>query len=328
LWPRTSGREALKPDHSNRNIQHGYLVVFHEFFKSWYTSGMSFIDTFITSHQPKPVIIDGHEKYYVVGGKGKTAFLIFPGSGQDALSCYDLVDEFEKEYKVIAVNYDDIYSVESFFEYIQAILKQERVEKVILYGLSLGGFLAQHYVRRYKESVKFLILSHCGTTKSKTIIRQIVIPGKILYFFIPIIPQKVLNALFKPLAGRVQTGKSHVRKLYHKHASKENLERRYDFARKTTFSFIDKNYIRTLYQIGTDMERLEKNFTSSDLQDWKGKMLILRTDNDPLTQDDGMFLVYYPEASVVTFGITGHLTPFIQFEKMVEEIHHFLQRDE
>lgn len=63
----------------------------------------------------------------------------------------------------------------------------------------------------------------------------------------------------------------------------------------------------------------------NDLKDWKSKILIIRTDNDPLAQDDGMFKIYYPEAEVVSFQETGHLTPFIQFEKMVEVINLFLK---
>jgi pimeloyl-ACP methyl ester carboxylesterase len=286
---------------------------------------MGFMDTFLATHKPKTVWVGEMERQYIVGGSGRTAFLIFPGSGQDALSCYDMVDAFEKDFRAIAVNYDGIYSVDAFFDYVNAILKQENIDRVILYGLSLGGFLAQHYVRRYKDKISHLILSHSGSTKSKTIIWHVAVPGKIVYKVVRFIPQRVLNAFFMPVAGRVQAGKSDILKLYEKYSTKENLQRRIDFAAKTTFSMIDKKYLKTVYTIGTEMERLEKSFTSSDLRDWKGKILIIRTDNDPLAQDDGMFKKYYPDAKVKTYHETGHLTPFIQFENMVEKIRSFLQ---
>ncbi len=73
------------------------------------------------------------------------------------------------------------------------------------------------------------------------------------------------------------------------------------------------------------MEKNEKNFAHKDLAGWKGKILIIRTDNDPLAQDDGVFKKYYPEAKVVTFKETGHLTPFIRFEEMAEEIGSFIK---
>lgn len=63
------------------------------------------------------------------------------------------------------------------------------------------------------------------------------------------------------------------------------------------------------------MEKKEKHFTSRDLSDWKGKLLIIRTDNDPLAQDDGVFKRYYPTARVISFNETGHLTPFLDLTR-------------
>jgi pimeloyl-ACP methyl ester carboxylesterase len=283
---------------------------------------MSFIKSFIKNH-PIKRIGDGE---YVVGGKGKTAFLIFPGSGQDALSCFDLVGEFEKKYKAVAISYTGFYDLDSLFCFVNKILDKEKVDNVVLYGLSLGGFIAQHYVRRYPDKVVKLILSHSGSTKSKTIVRKVSRPGKFFYKIVPLIPQKFLNKIFIPVAGRMQSGKSNFRALYEKYSSKENLERRIEFSKKNTFSMIDKNYLKTVYSLGTEMERVENKFSNKDLSGWKGKILILRTENDPLAQDDGMFKHYYPKAKVVTFKETGHLTPFIRFEQMAFEINKFLNK--
>ena len=58
--------------------------------------------------------------------------------------------------------------------------------------------------------------------------------------------------------------------------------------------------------------------------DWKGRVLIIRTDNDPLAQDDGVFKEYYPQAIIHTFHDSGHLTPFVRFEEMAQVIDKFL----
>lgn len=235
-----------------------------------------------------------------------------------------MIDAFEQTFKAIAVNYEGFSTVQSFFEYVNGILKKEKIEHVILYGLSLGGFLAQHYVRRYGSTVNALILSHAGTTKSKTIIRKVIIPGKIIFFFLPVIPQTVLNFFFISLAGRVQSGNSDLLRVYRKYSTVENLERRRDIAGKSSFSMVGKDYLRSIYYLGTDMEKLEKGFSTRDLSNWKGKILIIRTDNDPLAQDDGMFVQYYPQATIHTFHGTGHLTPFIRSEEMIHVIKEFL----
>jgi pimeloyl-ACP methyl ester carboxylesterase len=285
---------------------------------------MDFYSNFVNNHQPKYVIVNGQKRKYLTGGGGKIGFLVLPGSGQDALSCFDLIDKFENKYKVIAINYTGLTSLGNFYTYVNLILKKEKIEKIVLYGMSLGGFLAQHYIRKFPNNVTALILSHTGSTKSKTIKNKVSIPGKILYKFIPLIPQFVLDYFFNLIAGKVQTGQSNISQLYKKYSSQQNLERRKIFIKNSTFSLINKEYLKTVYLLGVKMEKVEKKFSNNDLKNWKGKILIIKTNNDPLAQDNGMFKYYYPNASVYTFEKTGHLTPFIQFAKMVQVIEKFL----
>ena len=285
---------------------------------------MNFIDTFIQKHPTRTIAVGDKKRSYLVGGKGTTALFILPGSGQDALSCFDLIGTFETKYKVIAINYDHLRSLQEFYDYVNAILKTENIKTLYLYGLSVGGFLAQHYVRQYKNIVSKVIISHAGTTRSKTIIRKVAIPGKILHFFLPIIPIAIFKNLLTKIGGRVQSGQKDVKNLYSKYATKEYLERRTQLFNKTGINFLTRDYIESIYHLGIDMERNEKSFTSGDLADWKGKVLIIRTENDPLARDDGMFKRYYPNAKVITFKETGHLTPFLRFTEMTKVMQNFL----
>ncbi|HHT9136979.1 MAG TPA: alpha/beta hydrolase [Candidatus Wunengus sp. YC60] len=289
-----------------------------------YTPIMSFFDIFIHNHITKRVVTNGIERKYLVGGKGTTVLLILPGSGQDALSCYDLINAFEHEYKVITVNYDQLRNLQQFYGYVNAVLKKEDTKILYIYGLSIGGFLAQHYLRQYKNTVSKIIISHAGTTKSKTIIYKVAIPGKILHFFLPIIPMALFRDTLLKIAGKVQSGQKDVKNLYLKYSTAQNLERRTELFKKTGYSFLTRDYLESIYHLGVDMERNEQKFTDTDLVDWNGKMLILRTDNDPLAQDDGIFKTYYPKAKIITFHKTGHLTPFVRFEEMTREMQKFL----
>lgn len=285
---------------------------------------MNFMERFIQDHSVRHILSDKKKRSYLVGGKGDALLLILPGSGQDALSCYDLMDKFENKYKTIAINYNNLRSLQEFYDYINAILEKEKVKTLYIYGLSLGGFLAQHYVRKYKDKVSKLILSHTGSTKSKTIIRKVSIPGKILHFFLPIIPINLFKNVLLKTGGKVQSGQKDVKKLYEKYSTKENLERRIQHFNKTGFNFLTRDYLESVYHMGIDMEKNEKKFTNNDLADWKGKILIIKTDNDPLAQDNGIFKIYYPTAKVTTYTKTGHLTPFVRFEEMTNKIQSFL----
>lgn len=285
---------------------------------------MNYIDKFIQDHPVQKIIVDGKERKYLIGGSGDTTLVVFPGSGQDGLSCYDLIDKFEKRYKVIAIYYDNLRSLQEFYNYINAILEKENTKTLYIYGLSLGGFLSQHYVRKFQNKVSKLILSHTGTTRSKTVIRKVAIPGKILHFFLPIIPINLFRNILVKNGGKVQSGQQDVKKLYEIYSTKENLEKRVQLFNKTGFNFLTRDYLESIYRMGIDMEKNEKKFTNNDLADWKGKILIIRTDNDPLAQDNGMFKIYYPTAKVITYTKTGHLTPFVRFEEMTKGIQNFL----
>lgn len=282
-------------------------------------------DNFVRDHPYKSVKIGNKAFTYLTGGTGNTTFLIFPGSGQDALSCFDLISAFEKHYKVIAVNYDGLYSVDSFFDYIEKILHQEQSGKLIIYGLSMGGFLVQHYVRRYPSGVERIIISHAGSTRSKTIKRRVALPATILYPLTVIIPQKVLSWIFRKLMARAQAGSHDPAQLYRQFSSVEDFNMRVAVAKRSSFSMANKRYLKSLYRLGRDVEKMEELFDHADLQNWNGKILILRTDNDPLAQDDGLFAEYYPDAKVVTFHETGHLTSFIRSREMIRVIKEWLE---
>jgi pimeloyl-ACP methyl ester carboxylesterase len=286
---------------------------------------MDFLDEFIVNHPYKDIVINNIKRNYLVGGTGNTALVIFPGGGQDALSCYDLIDAFENKYKVISINYDHLRNLQEFYDYVNAILSKEHIQKLTIYGLSIGGFLAQHYLRNYKERISKVIISHAGTTKSKTIITKVAIPGKILHFFLPIIPVSLFRKFLTSIGGKIQSGQKNVKSLYKNYSTKKNYDNRVLLLEKSGFNFLTRDYLESIYHLGIDMQQKEKKFRQNDLKDWKGKILILRTDNDPLAQDDGMFKVYYPQANVITFTETGHLTPFVRFEEMVIKIDNFLK---
>lgn len=286
---------------------------------------MGFLEKFYAGHPLRQVTVNGKTFDYLAGGDSETAFLIFPGAGQNALSCYDLIDAFEDKYKVIATNITGLSGLEEFLEYVDQILEKEKVKKVILYGLSLGGFLVQHYLRRHPDLISKVIISHSSSTKSPHIINNIYRPGRILHFFLPILLVKLLRYLTVKFAGPVQTGHANVLALYQKYSTSENLERRREYLKLLSYNFWDRQYLESFYHIGMDLLEAEKKFTKDDLKDWHGKILILETDNDPLAKDDGILRKIYPQAKVYTFHETGHLTAFIQFENMVKVIKNFLK---
>lgn len=285
---------------------------------------MSFVDEFVKKHPIKSLKTNNIAGEYITGGKGKIGFFIFPGGGQDIYSSYDLIEAYENKYKVISLSISGFSDLKTFFTFINKILEVEKINKVIVYGLSLGGFIAQHYVKANRKKVIKLILSHTATTKSKHVIKKVMIPGKILHFFLPIIPMKLLKYLVKKNAGRVQAGHSNILNLWKKYTSKSNLKKRIEFINRFGLDFLNKEYLNSFYKLGTNMEKEEREWSIDDLKDWSENILIIKALDDPLAQDDGMLKRYYPKAKEYVFNGTGHLTPFIQFEKMKKVMDDFI----
>jgi len=285
---------------------------------------MSFVNDFIKKHPAKYIKINNTIGKYIVGGKQKTGLIILPGGGQDMYSSYDFIDAYEGKYKVISISINGFRKLSDFFEFINKILETEKVDKIILYGLSLGGFLAQHYIRLYQDRVLKLILSHTSSTRSKALIHRIIIPGKIAYFFLPIIPLRLLKFLVKKNSGKIQSGSDNVMNLWNKYSSKENLSKRTGFIKKFGLDFIDREYLKSFYSLGIEMEKTEKLWKQDDMVEWSKNILIIKTTNDPLAIDDGVLKQYYPKAKEFVFYKTGHLTPFIRFEEMKQIIDSFI----
>jgi len=287
---------------------------------------MTYVDEFINRHPVKSLKVNNVVGKYVTGGKGSTGFLIFPGGGQDMYSSYDLIEAYEDRYKVISLSITGFSDLKTFFSFINKVFAIEKINKVIIYGLSLGGFIAQHYARANKKRVIKLILSHTATTKSKAVIKKVIIPGKIAYFFLPIVPISLLRYLVKKNAGEIQAGHLNILGLWKQYSSKTNLEKRTEFSNRFGLDFLNRKYLNSFYRLGVNMEREEKTWNMINLLEWDKNILIIKADDDPIAQDDGMLKRYYPDAIEYIFHGTGHLTPFIQFEKMKKIIDDYISK--
>lgn len=205
-----------------------------------------------------------------------------------------------------------------------SILIKEKTDKVILYGLSIGGILAQSYIRRNKEKVINVIISHALAPKSTSYKWKIVFPLKVLNLFLPIIPLSFIRYVSLKLAGRVQgfSVDNHRQRI-------DSIDKRTNklleyFVEEFYEKYLTKRLLQTWIRLHLDYYYNEK-FTPDDLSDWRGKILILRTDNDLLAQDNGEFKKLYPDAEVFTFRGTGHLTFYLQLKKIIEIINKFVR---
>ena len=113
---------------------------------------------------------DGLDLYYITEGEGEPLLLI-SGLGSKNSWVFQL-PYFSKRMRVILLHNRGVgrssrpdypYTMTMYIDDVKALLDHLKIkEKVHLCGISMGGMIAQHYVLKYPETVKTLIL--CATT--------------------------------------------------------------------------------------------------------------------------------------------------------------------
>lgn len=265
---------------------------------------------------------EGKEWEYITTGKGK-AFVILPGGGETAESTFRLIKNLENTYRVIVPTIYNVDTINEFNSVLNAILDKEKVDTAILYGLSLGGLLAQVYARDNKIRVKVLIISHACTPRSKTYQRKNLLPLRLLQKVLTFIPNWFIKFAVR-FAGVAQ-GKNHqISTKYVVNLSSKDKEY-YKVIMEDYYSrFFNRRLLQTW--ISLHQEFSKQDLAPENYSYLKHKVLVLRTDNDPLMQDEGDFKRLYPTAEIHTFKDTGHLTFYYQLESVVEVIKEFLQK--
>ena len=113
---------------------------------------------------------DGLDLYYITEGEGEPLVLI---SGLGSKNSWSFQMPYvSKKIRVILLHNRGVgkssrpdypYTMTMYIDDVKALLDHLKIkEKVHLCGISMGGMIAQHYVLKYPETVKTLIL--CATT--------------------------------------------------------------------------------------------------------------------------------------------------------------------
>eukprot|EP00164_Ancoracysta_twista_P002858 GFYU01003805.1.p1 GENE.GFYU01003805.1~~GFYU01003805.1.p1 ORF type:complete len:314 (-),score=51.62 GFYU01003805.1:23-964(-) len=100
--------------------------------------------------------------YYDHGPKDIEPLLLLPGAAGTAESFYkQMMSLTPRGYRVIAVQHAQYYSMTDFINGMDSFLDMLNIDKVHLFGVSLGGFLCQCYTERRPSRVQSLLL--CNT---------------------------------------------------------------------------------------------------------------------------------------------------------------------
>ncbi|HKS26463.1 MAG TPA: alpha/beta hydrolase [Pyrinomonadaceae bacterium] len=263
---------------------------------------------FRATHAERRLDLDGVEwSYYASGPEGGPALLLLPGAIGKAEVAFRHILEFESDYRVIAPDYPLVPTVKRLLDGLVLLLDAERVESVIIIGGSVGGGLAQCMVREYPERVSHLILSHTGVPNPQR--AKLSGLGMAVMRLLPISWFRAglrweISSLLSSAGDEKEFWRAYFRELV---------------------QGLNKEQLVSGYERAIDLEQ-HYTFTSHDLKDWPGRILILESDNDTIIKaaERARLKALYPQAQTHTFIGAGHGASIVRREEYTQVVRSFL----
>ena len=251
----------------------------------------------------KEIHVSGSSWRYRFAGSNQKPLLVLPGSlgGGDAIT--NLMVQMIPDRKIIVPEYSAVATVSECIDGLDGIVRAEQVEKTAVYGGSFGGLLAQCFARKHPERVTHLILSGSGFPEQKRANKN-----RRLLKLLPFLRMSLMRLLLRMVLWKL------LRKL-----TVDRNQWKVEFHHLT--SKLTKDDLASRYSIAIDFDE-NYRFTSADLANWPGKILILEGSEDRVANERirAGLRSLYPQAVVHTFVGAGHsmlLTHTQEWERVV-----------
>lgn len=118
------------------------------------------LQNFRAAHPPKTIKVDGAKWEYVSFGQGEETILFLHGMTGAYDIWWRVMEDLQTEYRVIALTYPAVDSLDEMSAGALAILDAEGVDKANIVGTSLGGYFAQYLAARHPDRVAGAVFSN------------------------------------------------------------------------------------------------------------------------------------------------------------------------
>jgi len=253
---------------------------------------------------------------YDTGGTGFPLLLLHGGGGH-AEAMFPQINRLAKIFRVIAPNIpSQVKTMEAAIDGLSELLDILNIEKAHIFGVSLGGHIAQIFIRKNYGRVSDMVLSHTAIP-----CEHLAQKAGMQYRMLQLYPAPLLSRMFKTITCNnitrcpvnISYGERDFWKCYFdKYYSSKN----------------NKTHILSCAALMQDFFR---NFTfhSSDLNYWDGRLLIIDSSYDDVYEegDRGALMAMYPRAWLHTFEGYTHLATLLAHQQSAELVVDFLKGD-
>ncbi len=254
--------------------------------------------------------------YYDTMGDGFPVLLLSGGGGHTE-AIFPQINALSQQFRVIAPNIPSkIKNIEDAVDGLSTLLNALELKQVHLYGISLGGHIAQIFIRKHYARIRDCILSHTAIPTE-----QLAQKTSMQYRMLQLYPSGLLTAMFKRMTRQqvelcpvnIADDEREFWKTYFDH--------QYDMQ-------ISKSWIVSRARIARDYFS-QFTFHGTDLNYWAGRLLIIESSHDDVYDEGerGALLAMYSRAWIHTFEGYTHLATILAHRQSAELVIDFFKGD-
>jgi pimeloyl-ACP methyl ester carboxylesterase len=233
------------------------------------------------------VSLSGIKWSYIDSGPGKPPLFIPAGGTSSAEVSFLSLDHFAQNYQVISPDYPPIEELDVLFSGFLELLGYLDVGQFYVMGGSYGGWMVQSFVRQYPDRISKVVITAVGPPNKENS-REI---ARLMGWF-RITPTFLLRWMLSKSFARLESNKS------------DNPEMALIWAlvnEAINFRLGRADMLALLQRLINQTENY--TFSTEDLEDWAGRMLLVFGSEDPATplEKREAMQQLYPQAEVKVF---------------------------
>lgn len=254
--------------------------------------------------------------YYDTGGDN-FPLLLLSGGGGLAEAMFPQIRLLSERFRVIAPNVPShVNHIEDAIDGLSTLLNALDIQETHLYGISLGGHIAQIFIRKHYARVRDCVLSHTAIPTE-----QLAQKTHMQYRMLQLYPAGLLTRMFKRM-NHQQIANCPVNiPATERQFWQAYFDEQYD-------TKINKALIVARASIARDYF---SNFTfhGTDLNYWQGRLLIMESSHDDVYDEGerGALLAMYSRAWIHTFEGYTHLATILAHQQSAELVTDFFKGD-
>jgi len=271
------------------------------------------LQDFLETHEIREIDVEGKSIKYYSCGKGEQTILTFSGGHSGLETVYETVLGFENDFRMVVVDISLFISPSEFSQGVNKVLEKEGVGQVFVTGQSLSGMYSQIYFKRNYDTVDAMVLTNTFAPSQKKSKKWGLTLLRLFPFFL-------LKAIFK-LEIRKWTPKAEIPT-----EAKEKMQFKSAFMKQVVDQQFSKGFLMNAADMAFQFHKNEE-YTDEGFKDWKGKILIISSKDDPCYKDLDILKKHLPHTEIFLFPEGyRHMAPMVFRDEFHNRIKDFFKK--